>query len=172
MDDDEQNDSLDKVDYTLPQSIIDYETLYDNKTSKNEIAVDYVLQKLEYNNNTDDVLKSIEFTKTNLLKLNAMKYVRTKLLNILVKKNSNIQETLGNLNSRSNEEIEFNEQFNTMELVIQNQQKKISDLDETKNHYLVLLSEIYFYLNNVRNILRKVEVSALIIAFHYILVIL
>lgn len=165
MDDDDQNVSLDKNDYILPKSIIDYKTLYDNTPSKNEIAVDYVLQKLEYNNNTDDVLKSIEFTKTNLVKLNTMKSVRTTLLNMLVKKNSNIQETLRYLKCRSNEEIEINEQFNIMKLVIEDQQKRISDLDKTKNRYLVLLSDMYFYLNNVRNILKKVDVSALIIAF-------
>lgn len=161
MDDDEKNYSSDKIDYILPESIIDYKTISDIIPSKNEIAVDYVVQKLEYNNNTDDVLKSIEFTKTNLVKLNTMKSVRTKLLNVLVKKNSNIQETLENFSSTSNEDIEFNKQFNILKLVIKDQQKKISDLDETKNRYLILLSDMYFYLNNVRNILKKVDVSAL-----------
>lgn len=169
IDEDEQNELLanckndsnsSSIDYKLPENIMDYITFSDTLPTKNEIAINYILQTLEYNNSTtDDIINTIEYTKSSLVQLNQMKAVRSILFNLLFKQNYNIQETIENFNRVSYNEIEFEKRTKMLKSVIDGQHKKISDLEITKHHYLKLLNDMYFYLNNVRNILKKVKVS-------------
>lgn len=157
-----ESNAASSIDYKLPENIMDFITIInDALPTKNEIAINYVLQKLEYNNSTtDDVINTIEQTKNNLVQLNQMKAVRSTLFKILDKQKSNNQGTIENFIRMSYKEIEYNEKTQIFKSVIDEQHKKIFDLEETKHHYLKLLNDMYFYLNNVRNILKKVNVSA------------
>lgn len=169
VDEDEQNELLancrnesnvsSSIDYRLPENIMDFITISDVLPTKNEIAINYVLQKLEYNNCTKDVINTIEHTKNNVVLLNQMKTIRSFLFKILDKKKSNIQETIANFSRMSHNDIDYIKQSKMFKSIIDEQHKKIINLEETKHHYLKLLNDMYFYLNNVRNILKKVNVS-------------
>lgn len=156
------NKCTSSVDYQLPVSIVDYISFSKRSPMKDELATNYVLQRIEFNN-TEDMINSVESTKDDLIKLDKLNYVRTTLWNLWFELNSGY--TLKSSDSstlETNKEIEFRKQIDTLKSFLDDQMKTISEVYDTKyHHYLKLLNDRYFYINNLRTIFNKIKVSVL-----------
>lgn len=154
------NANTSSVDYTFPENPIDYIALDDTVLTKDELAVNYVLTKSKFNN-TEDFRNYIEYTKNKIVQLKKCKILRTTLWSLLFKKSLDVQEVTNNLNLMTDKEIDLSKQKEILESFIDDQNKKITDLDKTKTRYLRLLNDLYFYMNNVRSTLNKINVRSL-----------
>lgn len=153
----QENDE--NADYTYPVNVIDHIIVNGSVSTKDELAVKYVLEKTEFNT-MEDFEKAIERTKDDVTKLKAYIALRKILWTLLVTKCTRVQETAETLKLMTNEDIEFAKQAEVMESFINEQHKTLSDLDQTSKHHLKSLNELYFYMNNIRIKLKKIKVSA------------
>lgn len=154
-----ENDSKSgDVEYKFPENPIDYIALNNTPPVREKIAVDFLLKELEFNN-INDLMKSVEDTKNDLTKMNKLKILRTTLWNLVTRNYDYIQETAKNLNLMTDNSIEFNKKENILKPFIEKLNKKMRGLEETKNYYLRLFNDMYFYLDNFKSKFDKVEVS-------------
>lgn len=152
------NTNNSSIDYKFPENIFNYVTISDNQPKNDEIAADYILNQLEYNN-IEDLVKYVECTKNDLIKLNNLSTLRTALQNLLLKERLNKKETIDKLKLLTIKDIEFAKQEESLKKFIDDQTKKISDLEKIKTYYLKLFNDLYFYLDNIKIILKKLDVS-------------
>jgi len=155
------NTDSSSLDYKLPEDVIDYTTITDILPTKEELAVNYVLKKSGHND-IDEFSKFIERIKNDLVDLHKLKYIKTTLWKSLVERKTYMQEIKDNLNRMTNKDIEFSKQVDHFISIIDDQNKEFSECEETKNHYLWLLNNMYFSLDKVRIILKKINVCALL----------
>lgn len=154
------------IEYTFPDNLINYITFDDTVPTKDELAVNYVLTELQFNN-IEDFTKNVEWTKNNLVKMKKFKTVRKTLWNILLEKSSYIQEATENLNLMTNKEIKYNKQKEILKAHIVEQNNKINEYDLIKTRYLKLFNDMFFYTNNIRNILNKINVSVIYLKLYF-----
>lgn len=155
------NSSASLIEYTFPDNIINYITFDDTVPTKNELAVNYVLTESKYIN-IEDFTKNVEWTKNNLDKMKEFKTIRKTLWKILLEKYSYIEEVTENLNLMTNKEIIYNKQKEILKSHIKDQNKKINEYDLIETRYLKLFNDMFFYTNNIRNILNKINVRVII----------
>lgn len=154
------------IDYKYPENVQDFFTFDHTSPTKDELAVNYILKRSELST-IEDLVMYIECSKNDLITLNKFKALKKRLWRLLLKKKSHVQDTIDNLNLMSNEEIEFNKQVEMLNEFVDNQNKKISELNETKYHYLRLINDMYFYIHNVKSILNKIKVSLNVLKLEY-----
>lgn len=145
-------------DYTYPVNVIDHITVNGSAPTKDELAVKYVLEKTEFST-MEDFEKAVERTKDDVNKLKTYIALRKILWALLITKCTRVQETAETLKLLTNEDIEFANRAEAMESFIDEQHKTLSDLDQTSEHHLKSLNELFFYMNNVRIKLKKIKVS-------------
>jgi len=155
------NINVSSIDYKFPENIFNYVTISDNQPTNDEIAANYILNQLEYNN-MEDLVKYVECTKNDLIKLNKLSTVRTALQNLLLKERLSKKETIDKLKLLTIKDIEFTKQVESFKTFIDDQNKKISDVEKIKTYYLKLFNDLYFYLDNIKIILKKLDVSVLL----------
>lgn len=149
------------IDYKFPENIFNYVTLSDIQQTKDELAADYILNQSEYNN-IEDLVKHVECTKNDLIHLSKLSTLRTSLRNLLLKDRLYKKETIDKLKLLTIKDIEFTKQVASFKTFIDGQNKKISDLDKIKTHYLKLFNDLYFHVENIKIILKKLDVSVCI----------
>lgn len=154
------------IDYKYPENVQDFYTFDYTSPTKDELAVNYVLKTSEFSA-IKDLVMYIECSQNDLITLNKFKALKKKLWRLLLRTKSHVQDTIDHFNLMSSEEIEFNKQVEVLKEFIENQNKKISELSETKYHYLRLINDMYFYIHNVKNILGKIKVSLSILKLEY-----
>lgn len=155
----ESHENDENADYTYPVNVIDHIIVNGSVSTKDELAVKYVLEKTEFNT-MEDFEKAVERTKDDVTKLKTYIALRKILWSVLVAKCTSVQESVETLKLMTNEDIEFAKQAEAMESFIEEQHKTLSDLDQTSKHHLKSLNELYFYMNNIRIKLKKIKVSA------------
>lgn len=155
------NINVSSIDYKFPENVFDYITLTNIQPTNDELAADYVLKKSEYNN-IQDLVKNVECTKNDLMKLNKLTTLRTTLRNLLLNDGLYKKETMDKLNLLTNKDIEFIKQEEIFKIFIDEQNIKISNAEKIKSHYLKLFNNLYFHMDNIRVILKKLNVSILL----------
>jgi len=150
--------NVSSIDYKFPENIFNYVTLSDIQPTNDELAADYILNQSEYNN-IDDLVKYVECTKNDLIYLSKLSTLRTSLRNLLLKERLYKKETIDKLKLLTIKDIEFTKQVESFKTFIDGQNKKMSDLDKMKTHYLKLFNDLYFYMDNIKMILKKLDVS-------------
>jgi len=146
------------IDYKFPENIFNYVPLSDIQPTNDELAVAYILSQLQYNN-IEDFVKYVECTKNDLIKLSKLSTLRTTLRDLLLEERLYKKETIDKLKLLTIKDIEFIKQVESFNTYIDDQNKKISDLEKMKTHYFKLFNDLYFYLDNIKIILKKLNVS-------------
>jgi len=150
--------SVSSIDYKFPENIFNYVTLSDIQQTNDELAADYILNQSEYNN-IEDLVKYVERTKNDLINLSKLSTLRTCLRSLLLKERLYKKETIDKLKLLTIKDIEFTKQVESFKTFIDGQNKKMSDLNKMKTHYLKLFNNLYFYVDNIKIILKKLDVS-------------
>ncbi|XP_060856443.1 uncharacterized protein LOC132934181 [Metopolophium dirhodum] len=150
--------NVSSIDYKFPENIFNYVTLSDIQPTNDELAADYILNQSEYNN-IDDLVKYVECTKNDLIYLSKLSTLRTSLRSLLLKERLYKKETIDKLKLLTIKDIEFTKQVESFKTFIDGQNKKMSNLDKMKTHYLKLFNDLYFYMDNIKMILKKLDVS-------------
>jgi len=150
--------NVSSIDYKFPENIFNYVTLSDIQPTNDELAANYILNQSEYNN-LEDLVKYVECTKNDLMNLSKLSTLRTTLRNLLLKERLYKKETIDKLKLLTIKDIEFTKQVESFKTFIDDQNKKMSDLENIKAHYLKLFNDLYFYLDNIKIILKKLDVS-------------
>lgn len=157
----ENENNISTIKYKFPADIKDYILYYNDISQKNDdIALNYLLKNLKFNT-IEDLIHFIERTKHDLIKLNAFKVMRETLWKLIIKENVHLQEATENCNLMTNNDTEFFKQEKSLNYFIDGQRKKISELEESKNHYIKLFNDMCFYMDNLRSILQKLNVNVL-----------
>lgn len=146
------------VDYKFPENILDYVTLGDIQPTNDELAANYIIKQSGYNG-LEELIKYVESTKNDLMNLSKLTTLRTTLRNLLFKERLYKKETVDKLKLLTNKDIEFTKQVEIFKTYIDDQQKNIFDVDQIKIHYLKLFNDLYFYVDNIKIILKKLHVS-------------
>ncbi|VVC36856.1 Hypothetical protein CINCED_3A000984 [Cinara cedri] len=147
------------IDYQFPENIADYIMFSDSSFTKDELATNYVLKRTEFST-IEDMTNYVECTKNDLIKLNKLNSVRKMLWSVLFKTNRYMKETSDTLNLVTIKEIELQKQIDMLKSYLDVQTNIMSDLCETKyDHYLTLLNDRHFYMNNLRSIFNKIKFS-------------
>lgn len=152
--------NISSIDYKFPENIFNYVTLSDIQPTNDELAADYILNQSEFNN-IKDLVKYAECTKNDLINLSKLSTLRATLRNILLKERLYKKETIDKLKLLTIKDIEFAKQVESFKTFIDDQNKKMSDLDKIKTHYFKLFNDLYFYVDNIKIILKKLNVSVL-----------
>ncbi|XP_003243194.1 uncharacterized protein LOC100572209 [Acyrthosiphon pisum] len=150
--------NVSSIDYKFPENIFNYVTLSDIQPTNDELAADYILNQSEYNN-IEDLVKYVECTKNDLINLSKLSTLRTSLRSLLLKERLYKKETIDKLKLLTIKDIEFTKQVESFKTFIDGQNKKMSDLEKMKTHYLKLFNDLYFYVDNIKIILKKLDVS-------------
>lgn len=146
------------ADYKFPENILDYVTLGDIQPTNDELAANYIIKQTGYNG-LEELIKYVESTKNDLMNLSKLTTLRTTLQNLLFKERLYKKETVDKLKLLTNKDIEFNKQVEIFKTYIDDQQKNIFEVDQIKIHYLKLFNDLYFYVDNIKIILKKLHVS-------------
>lgn len=146
------------VDYKFPENIIDYVTLGDIQPTNDELAANYIIKQSGCNG-LEELIKYIDSTKNDLMNLSKLTTLRTTLRNLLFKEKLYKKETVNKLKLLTNKDIEFTKQVEIFKRYIDDQQKNIFEVDQVKIHYLKLFNDLYFYVDNIKIILKKLHVS-------------
>ncbi|CAI6356831.1 unnamed protein product [Macrosiphum euphorbiae] len=150
--------NVSSIDYKFPENIFNYVTLSDIQPTNDELAADYILNQSEYNN-IEDLVKYIECTKTDLINLSKFSTLRTSIRSLLLKERLLNKEIIDKLKLLTIKDIEFAKQVESFKTFIDGQNEKMSNLDKIKTHYLKLFNDLYFYVDNIKIILKKLDVS-------------
>ncbi|CAH1731997.1 unnamed protein product [Aphis gossypii] len=146
------------ADYKFPENILDYVTLGDIQPTNDELAANYIIKQTGYNG-LEELIKYVESTKNDLMNLSKLTTLRTTLQNLLFKERLYKKETVDKLKLLTNKDIEFNKQVEIFKTYIDDQQKNIFEVDQIKIHYLKLFNDLYFYVDNIKIILKKLHVT-------------
>ncbi|XP_025198001.1 uncharacterized protein LOC112596499 [Melanaphis sacchari] len=152
------NKDVSSVDYKFPENILEYVTLGDIQPTNDELAANYIIKQSEFNN-LEDLVKYIESTKHDLMNLSKLTTLRTTLRNLLFEEKLCKKETIDKLKLLTTKDIEFTKQVELLKTFIDDQHKNMSDIDQIKTHYLKLFNDLYFYVDNIKIILKKLHVT-------------
>lgn len=152
------NAASSSIDYKFPENIAEYIVSMNNTSNTiDELALNYVLKNTKFNS-AEDLLKSIVDAENDLIKLNEYNAIRTTLWKFLIKKDALFRENAGNLNLTTNEDVEYSKKVDVLKSFVDEQKPKLSAIEETKTHYIKLLNDLYFYMQNIQKIFDRIDV--------------
>lgn len=154
------NSDFSAVDYTFSVNVLDYITVNNSLPTKDELAIKYVLKKSEFST-LEDLEKSVERTWNDVERLTKFIALGKTLWNLLVTNKSNTLETVECLKFLTNKDVEFNKITEDSKIFLEQQRQNLTVLDSIKQHFLKVLNDMYFYMENIRNKMKQIEVSTL-----------
>lgn len=145
------------IDYKFPENIAEYIISMNNcSNTTDELAINYLLKTTQFNT-TEDLLKSVGNTKNDLIKLHELNVIRESFWKYLIRRDIHTQQNLEHSNFMTNKDTEYIKKIEVLKSFIEDKKTKISDLDKTKNYYIALLNDLYFYMKNIQKIFDQVS---------------
>lgn len=152
------NAASSSIDYKFPENIDEYIISMNNTSNTiDELALNYILKKTKFHT-AAGLLRSIMDTKSDLIKLNKYNAVRKTLWKLLAENYARAKENAGNINLITNEDVEHSENVDVLKSFLEEQKSKLSAIEETKTHYIKLLNDLYFYMENIQKIYDRINV--------------
>lgn len=156
----ENEDNNSTLNYKFPANIEDYIYFHDPSQTKDIIALNYLREKLKFKT-IEEIIHFVEHNKYDLIKMTALKAMQTNLWKLSIKENADFLNALEDCNLMTNLEMESYKRENILKSVIDEQNKKISELMASKEHSSILFNNLCYYLNSIRKMFKDVNVKVL-----------